>query len=337
MGGGRDSIPPWEQGAESSSPSWPCAAAAAGTISAGAAHGGRHRSPSPSSRASTSSRSSTPPAGTDLELVDGSDAVVGTGTDRRQRRPAVARPDRRQLHGAHDRGPGVTESDPVTVSDFSDPAPDQSFYDGQTLVDGFGYLTTRDGTTLSVNVVLPGHGDAGPVPDGRRVLRLRPEQPRQHARSAQLFNAARLRLRRREHPRHRLLGRLVPHLRADPEPRRLRRDRDRRRAAVGRSSTRSAWSASPTPASASCSSPRTQPPQPGRDHAAVGHRRHLPRHALPRRHPQHRLRRAVGRASARTQAAPYGQGWAQAARRRRRHRPAPTTSCCGCRTPTCSR
>ncbi len=33
---------------------------------------------------------------------------------------------------------------------------------------------------------------------------------------------------------------------------------------------------------------------PVRDHAAVGHRRHLSRHALPRRHPQHRVRRVLG-------------------------------------------
>jgi hypothetical protein len=34
--------------------------------------------------------------------------------------------------------------------------PDQTFYDGQDLVEGFQYLATRDGTELSINVVLPG-------------------------------------------------------------------------------------------------------------------------------------------------------------------------------------
>ena len=50
----------------------------------------------------------------------------------------------------------------VTVPDFDDPAPAQSFYDGQTLDEGFNYITTRDGTTLSANVWFPG-GD-GPFP-----------------------------------------------------------------------------------------------------------------------------------------------------------------------------
>ncbi len=48
------------------------------------------------------------------------------------------------------------------MPDFEDPAPPQSFYSGQTLEDGYGYITTRDGTTLSANVSLPS-GD-GPFP-----------------------------------------------------------------------------------------------------------------------------------------------------------------------------
>ncbi|MCZ7535527.1 MAG: CocE/NonD family hydrolase [Acidimicrobiia bacterium] len=42
--------------------------------------------------------------------------------------------------------------------------PPQSFYDSQVLSEGFGYLTTRDGTTLSVSIQLPGPADAGPYP-----------------------------------------------------------------------------------------------------------------------------------------------------------------------------
>lgn len=49
--------------------------------------------------------------------------------------------------------------------------PPQSLYSGQALaVDninattGYGYLTTRDGTTLSVSIVLPGPADQGPYP-----------------------------------------------------------------------------------------------------------------------------------------------------------------------------
>ena len=43
--------------------------------------------------------------------------------------------------------------------------PDQSFYADQELpAPGFGYLTTRDGTTLSINVMLPGKVEDGPYP-----------------------------------------------------------------------------------------------------------------------------------------------------------------------------
>jgi predicted acyl esterase len=59
---------------------------------------------------------------------------------------------------------------PVTVTD-ADQKPPQSLYSGQRLAvdnlsptSGYGYLTTRDGTTLSVSVVLPGPADQGPYP-----------------------------------------------------------------------------------------------------------------------------------------------------------------------------
>lgn len=42
--------------------------------------------------------------------------------------------------------------------------PDQAFYDGQVLAPGFGYITTRDGTTLSANISLPGPIEDGPYP-----------------------------------------------------------------------------------------------------------------------------------------------------------------------------
>jgi len=42
--------------------------------------------------------------------------------------------------------------------------PDQSFYDNQRIHRGYGYLETRDGTLLAVNVLLPGPEDKGPYP-----------------------------------------------------------------------------------------------------------------------------------------------------------------------------
>ena len=73
------------------------------------------------------------------------------------------------------------------MSDFSDPAPDQSFYDEQQLDEGFGYITTRDGTTLSANVSLPGPVD-GPYPTVVEYSGYDPSNPA-NTTFAQLFNA----------------------------------------------------------------------------------------------------------------------------------------------------
>jgi predicted acyl esterase len=45
-----------------------------------------------------------------------------------------------------------------------DEHPDQSFYDSQRINRGYGYLETRDGTLLAVNVLLPGNPEDGPYP-----------------------------------------------------------------------------------------------------------------------------------------------------------------------------
>jgi predicted acyl esterase len=68
-------------------------------------------------------------------------------------------------------GGGIdTARGPITVLRAQDNPP-QSFYAGQHLEvgnlgpnSGYGYLTTRDGTQLSVQVVLPGPPDKGPYP-----------------------------------------------------------------------------------------------------------------------------------------------------------------------------
>lgn len=64
----------------------------------------------------------------------------------------------------------TTTGGPVDVTDAED-APPPSFYASQhleignlTATSGYGYLTTRDGTQLSVQVVLPGPPEAGPYP-----------------------------------------------------------------------------------------------------------------------------------------------------------------------------
>ena len=97
---------------------------------------------------------------------------------------------------------------------------------------------------------------------------------------------------RRQHARHRLLGRRLRLLRTAAEPRRLRRRRDDRAPAVG-----------PQPQGRDDGDllRRDQPAlhrghraaEPGRDLAAVGARQH-PDDALSGRHPQHRVRGRLG-------------------------------------------
>ena len=53
---------------------------------------------------------------------------------------------------------GSFTSETVRVTGMNAAPPPQSFYDGQTLDNGFGFITTRDGTTLSANVSFPTNG-----------------------------------------------------------------------------------------------------------------------------------------------------------------------------------
>lgn len=58
---------------------------------------------------------------------------------------------------------GTTRTAPVTVMSSAD-VPPPSLYTDQQLDEGFGYVRTRDGTLLSVNVTLPGPMERGPYP-----------------------------------------------------------------------------------------------------------------------------------------------------------------------------
>jgi predicted acyl esterase len=58
---------------------------------------------------------------------------------------------------------GGTRGNPVDVMSPAD-TPPPSFYSSQQIGPGFGYLKTRDGTLLSVNVSLPGPVQDGPYP-----------------------------------------------------------------------------------------------------------------------------------------------------------------------------
>jgi len=58
----------------------------------------------------------------------------------------------------------VAASDELDVVAVEESTPEQSFYSDQSLEQGFQYITTRDGTTLSANVTLPGPIEDGPYP-----------------------------------------------------------------------------------------------------------------------------------------------------------------------------
>jgi uncharacterized protein len=92
-------------------------------------------------------------------------------------------------------GEGYTISSATASSDamaVGDPSvnPPASFYESQPKLPegGFGYITTRDGTTLSANVLLPGPADQGPYPT---VVEYSGYQPSDHGSAdlAQLYTA----------------------------------------------------------------------------------------------------------------------------------------------------
>jgi predicted acyl esterase len=124
------------------------------------------------------------PPGQVLELVrDG--AVVGTGTVDAAGSLAWRELDAGSYTVRAAADPS-SQSAPVTVTDFDDPAPDATFYRGQSLAAGFGYITTRDGTTLSANVVLP--SGKGPFPTVVEYSGYDPSRPGTST-MAQLYNA----------------------------------------------------------------------------------------------------------------------------------------------------
>ena len=233
------------------------------------------------------------------------------------------------------------QADDLEVESARSSKPGQSFYDGQAIDEGFGYVETRDGTTLSVNVVLPGPIEDGPYPtvveysgydpsnplakgilgsDHRSHAALRfPPDAVQGARPAGVAAGLGHGVRRRggQRPRHRLLGWRLRLLRGAAGPRRLRRHRGRRRPGLGARQPRRdgrALLSRDLPALRGA----VAPAEPRRHHPAVGLRRHGHRGAAPRRHPQHRLRDLVGRPGARQRRA-LRHGVGAAGHRRRRH------------------
>jgi predicted acyl esterase len=83
-----------------------------------------------------------------------------------------------------DPGDGYTVTSATEISDtvaVADPTinPPADFYSSQPKLPegGFGYITTRDGTTLSANVLLPGPADQGPYPTVVEYSGYQPSDP----------------------------------------------------------------------------------------------------------------------------------------------------------------
>jgi len=119
------------------------------------------------------------PVDTIMEVLNAADEVVATAqTDElgslvfRDLEPA----DGYTVRIADDPG---DFTDGLEVMSIEGSLPDESFYASQILDIGYGYLTTRDGTTLSVFVSLPGPPEEGPYPTLVNYSGYSPSQPGQ--------------------------------------------------------------------------------------------------------------------------------------------------------------
>ena len=180
----------------------------------------------------------------------------------------------------------LSASPALAVTAINDP-PDQSFYSSQVIPNGYGYLTTRDGTQLSISVYLPGPIDGGPYPTVIEYSGYDPANPDAAAAGTLISRRPRLRRRRHQHPRHRLLRRRLQFF----EPLQWTDSYD----AIG-SSPRSLGEGSQGRDGRAVLSRHlaalrlSSAAVAGIGGAALDHRRHRPRHALPRRYPQQWLR-----------------------------------------------
>ena len=255
--------------------------------------------------------------------------------DRLPRAPGARRPEVRAAHGSLD-APGAAEHQGLRPVDQAA---------------GLRYLTTRDGTKLAIDVHPPqdvtnaGGATVPAAPSGPTPTLIEysgygyadPAGPTERDRDPREPHG--LHGRRREHARHRLLGRRVRLLRAAPEPRRLRRDRDDRPPAVG---------AAPQGRDDGHLLRRHQPAlhradSTRRSLAAISplsvHRRHAD-DPLSGRHPQHGLRGELGEGATSTTPSrrrPTAGSPGPTSRSRTATRPARPTRPSTARPPTCWR
>ena len=183
--------------------------------------------------------------GAPVSLYDG--AGPGSRDEERQRPRRGPLSQRRAGRRLPRRRPAGTKSAPLQVLTTASAPPSTDFYDQSIPASGYGYLTTRDGTKLAIDVhppqdvthVLPGV-ELPPLPAGPTPTLIEysgygyAEPGRARKRDLDHRQPDGLHGRRRQHARHRLLGRRLRLLRAAAEPRRLRRRRDGRPPALGR-------------------------------------------------------------------------------------------------------
>lgn len=122
-----------------------------------------------------------------LQVLNPEGLVVGEGTVDEQGSLLF-----RDLDAGTYRIVAADESEISEPFEVLDPTfvPPQDFYSGQQLpAGGFGYVETRDGTTLSVNVVLPGPVENGPYPTVLEYSGYSPSNPDEALGLPQLFSA----------------------------------------------------------------------------------------------------------------------------------------------------
>jgi predicted acyl esterase len=103
-------------------------------------------------------------AGTTLELVNAANATVQSGTADAQGTLIFRKLTPAAGYAVISEAAGMLyASGRVTVT-AEDAPPPADFYRNQHVGAGYGYIQTRDGTTLAINVYLPGPEDAGPYP-----------------------------------------------------------------------------------------------------------------------------------------------------------------------------
>jgi predicted acyl esterase len=103
--------------------------------------------------------------GAGLELRDADDATLATGTADHLGSLVFRKLPPGKEYRVHTVGASkATRSDAVDVVDEAGSLPPPSFYAEQKLAPGTGYIVVRDGTTLAINVTMPGPPEDGPYP-----------------------------------------------------------------------------------------------------------------------------------------------------------------------------